>query len=262
MKPGIYHDISGDDYHSRAGYSASFFKQCFKENLAKAKFNRIELTADTEEIGHGVHADVLEPDKELLVRGPDRRGTNDWKAAKEDAEWNGKILVKGQVYDQIKQMSASLKHHSRCGEILAWDDKVCEASIWHELDGLLVKIRPDLFSAKRRAIADVKTCQSSDPYEFQKTSWQLGYPIQAAFYVKIANEFGIPIDDFYFLTVEKKFPYLAHCHKLSRAALNYGLDVVDRMLPLIKEAHESDTWLTGWPDETELDLPSWVQESA
>ena len=70
------------------------------------------------------------------------------------------------------------------------------------------------------------------------------------------------IDDFYFLTVEKKFPYLAHCHKLSRAALDYGLGVVDRMLPLIKEAHETDTWLTGWPDETELDLPSWIQESA
>ena len=260
MKPGIYHDLPGDEYHSLPGYSSSFLKQCFKENLAKAKHSKFELSAEVEEVGHGVHTAALEGEKDLLVRGPDRRGTKEWNAAKLEAEYQGKILIKGKVLDQVRDMASALFAHPRCGEILTWEDKVCEASIFQEVDGLLCKIRPDIYSVKQRAMADVKTCQSSDPREFMRSAWSYGYQIQASFYMRIAREFGIEVDNFYFLTVEKKAPYFVHCHRLSEHALNYGYEVIERLLPIVKKAHDTDVWPTGWGNESDLDIPAWLQD--
>ena len=141
------------------------------------------LAADTEEIGNGTHADLLEPEKDLLVRGPENRRGNAWKDAKADAEAEGKILLKADVYDQVKRMSANVLRDQACAELLTAEDRICEASIFwkHERTGLEVRVRPDVYVPSLGIIGDVKTTVSSHPRKFARQSMSLGYQSRPLF---------------------------------------------------------------------------------
>jgi hypothetical protein len=51
------------------------------------------------DIGKAVHALILEPEKDLVMRGPEDRRGSKWKDAKAKAEKDGKVFLTEKDYD-------------------------------------------------------------------------------------------------------------------------------------------------------------------
>ena len=97
-------DISNEEYHSRPGYSASFGKVFLDESPLHAKESEFNLSAEIEETGNAYHANLLEPEKDLIIEGPETRRGKAWSEAKELADLDGKILVTAGVFKNFQAL--------------------------------------------------------------------------------------------------------------------------------------------------------------
>lgn len=258
----IEHDVTNYEYHNlREGYSSSFIKKAHLESLAHAAEGSSSISQAIADFGSAVHAMTLEPEKDLVIEGPENRRGNAWKDAQESADAAGKILLPEKEFWVAHAAAKSVLEHPVAGTILKAKDKICEASIFvtHPRTGLKLKIRPDIYIPSMRTMADVKTTQSSEPKKFTRQAWSMGWVIQAAFYQMCAELAEWEVDHFLFLSVEKVPPYAAHAHHVSQQAMDRGLAIVEHTLDKIAEAERTGVWGLGWGDRSMLDVPAWMQ---
>lgn len=212
---GIYSDISNADYHASDGASKSdlFLLQrsaahLWAERIDPNREPRTETPAML--TGTAVHYATLQP-AEFEARylcGPNNDArTKEWKAAAEQAEAEGKRILKPAEHEQIMAMATAYRSHPMVAELLAAG--VAEQSIFWSLAHLpnaQFKTRPDWISYSDE-ILDLKTTDDARPEHWARHAVNLGYPMQAAMQIDgYQAQFGEPPARFLWAVCERAKP--------------------------------------------------------
>jgi len=228
-----YKDMSNEEYHSLSDYiSSSFIKGVAKHSIAKA-LQPIE-PSQALLFGDAMHTYFEDreafhrrfkvfDDRELIAEILERRPnitsptmTKDYKVAKgqfEDMLGEGQVMLSGQDMDTIQHMFNSATNNGGVKEIYNMYEP---SEIWDEhsflteeedVHGLKYRVRPDRLLVRNdtpMAIIDWKSCRDASEKSFRSDFYRYRYDLQAAFYCEVM---GILVDDFYFVAIEKEYPY-------------------------------------------------------
>lgn len=181
------------------------------------------------DVGTALHALFLEDtDKTILWNGT-RRG-NDYKEF--CAENQGKLILPKKDYDTVHGMHDKLRKLTEVEELmgLRFEAEV-PGIIEHITDSfanIKLKGKADAlcFDGDTNYLVDLKTTAKSLD-EFQRSARWMMYNQQAYLYSRI---FGV--DDFYFLVVEKEFPYEVGIFKASDDFLRSGQHEFEKSIDL------------------------------
>ena len=279
MKPGVYTDISNNDYHTSAGYSSTTIKKFLNQTPASILFEKTNKPKDDKpaySLGSAVHSLILEPEKfddDFAVTGNWNLRTNLGKETRDRfvAENQGKIIITPEDYAQARMMANSVLDHPMSSACLT-GTKNENSIFWkedfesREVEGLnleiLLKVRPDAISTDYPIIYDIKTCKSAAYKDFQKDIVNFGYHISAAMYLKGVNsceEFTNQkfYDSFCFICVEKEPPYQVAVYELDPEFLRIGAMFFNKALERLALALHYD-----WPTYPEsiriMEPPKWA----
>ena len=256
---GIHTDISNADYHASEGYSSSFAKAWYKSTPAHATADRPFRTSIAFDLGTAVHGWALEG--VLPVEGPESRRGHAWADAKAEAELLETVALTSGDFAKVELMVNALHGNPHIHKLLAHKERVCEASVFaeHPDTKLRMKARPDLYIESKGLIVDIKTTQSAEPYQFTRQMAQLGYSLQAAWYVRTLQLAGLKAERFLFANVEKEPPYATSIVEVGENLMQHDMEIVERVLSEIKQAEETQSYTTGWPAVHVVDeLPPWA----
>lgn len=191
MQPGIYYDISNEDYHGGPGISKS---QLDDIAINPAIFQWRKGAPEDDEkkaaldMGTALHCLLLEPeefDKRFIVAPPFNRRTNEGKADEQrflkDCESTGMTVMDAEQGRKLQLMRASALAHPAARWLLEAEGHQ-EASIyWNdEQNGELCRIRPDKFLSGQPVIVDVK--KVADMSRFARHVEEFRYHVQDAYY--------------------------------------------------------------------------------
>jgi exodeoxyribonuclease VIII len=250
--------MTNESYHAHPSISSSDVKAVATRSLAHWKYKTYRASPAFA-LGSAVHALVLEPHKNLVVRGPeDRRGAK-WKDASLAADLDGKILLTEGDYDLAAEIANSVLANDVVQTWLAHPEFVAEASFFAEdgQTGVNIKCRPDGHIVDSGIIFDIKTTRDASPDGFPKEIRNYGYDLQAAFYLRTLSEAGWPAKKFFFVAVEKEPPYAVGLHVMTDRYLEHANERVTRTLEKINAAVTAGDYTTGWPMINDIDLPRW-----
>ena len=251
-------DIPIDEYHRHPNISSSDVKAVATRSLAHWKYKTYKASSAFA-LGSAVHALVLEPHKDLVVRGPeDRRGAK-WKDASLAADLDGKILLTESDFDLARQIADAVRANPVVRGWLAEPWFVAEASFFADDSetGVNIKCRPDGWIPNGGIVFDIKTTRDASPEGFPREMRSYGYDLQAAFYLRTLREAGFDAKKFIFVAVEKEPPYAVGLHVMTDRYLEHANVRVTRTLEKINAARAADDYTTGWPIINDIDLPRW-----
>ena len=261
---GIHADISNEEYHALKeieglpAVSSSFIKAWYKTSPYHATADLPDKKSTALDIGTAVHSWTLEG--VLPIKGTEKRVGKAWQDAVAEAKEQNTVALNHADYEKVEHCVAALHKNPHIKMLLEHKKRVCEASVFAKHEGLCLKARPDLYIQSQGIIADIKTTQSANPYDFERiTLDRFGYTIQAAFYVKTLTLAKLPVKRFLFINVEKEPPFATSIVEVGEKLIEYGTEVVNRTLAEIQVAEKTQDYSTGWPPvHYANDLPGWV----
>jgi hypothetical protein len=232
MQPGI-HDISIEAYHASDGLSRSalmLFKKSpqhyYNEYLSENKVTRSATPALL--FGDALHTYVLEHDKFF-----DRYAF--------DESYPGKKMIKEDDYFDIVNIAQSLDNDPTAKHLIS-KAQYEKAIYWQDDDtGILCKCRPDILHGNM--ICDLKTTNDASEKSFKYSIWKYGYHIQAAMTLDgIYKILGKKIEDFIFIAVEKKAPFVIAVYILDTQSIEKGRDEYKELLVKYKDCLDKNEW--------------------
>lgn len=260
MKNKYYREMTNDEYHAdKNAISSTDVKTVINQTLFHWK-NSVRKVSTAFDLGTALHSVLLEPEKDLVVKGPkDRRG-NAWKDLYAEAEAEGKVLLTEGDYYEVEAMQRAVLFTPPAADLVCDENMVPEASFFVQCPetGLTLKCRPDGLLQERGIVFDIKTTQDASPNGFARAVSQYAYDVQSAFYTYVLSLCGITVDRFLFVAVEKSAPYCVQVHELSNF---YSAQAHVRMmqgLRQIAKAIETEDFGTHWPDVNVIELPKWL----
>jgi exodeoxyribonuclease VIII len=250
---GIVYDMSNAEYHKQIGYSSSAIKTVCKQSLAHYMAQKPLGDSPAFALGSAVHATLLEPERDLVFKGPKTRVSKMYKemyANKKDDE----VVLTEVEYHVHNKMCNSALDNPICNEILTHKERVTESSVFvtDPHSGLNLKTRPDLYIPETGQIFDIKTTIDASPEGFAEQVGKYAYHIQAAFYLYTCKLAGLKAKEFNFIAVEKTSPYIAHLHKVSPELMIKSIGKVKEILVQIATANLTGEYGTGWGDYSTL----------
>ena len=240
MQPGIYYDISNEDYHGGPGISKS---QLDDIAINPAIFQwRKGAPEDSEkkaalDMGTALHCLLLETeefDKRFIIAPTFNRRTNEGKADEQrflqDCESSGMTVMDAEQ-----------------GASIYWSD---------EHTGELCRIRPDKFLSGQPVIVDVK--KVADMSRFARHVEEFRYHVQDAYYREgFSKHFGeYPL--FVFIAVSESIDcgrYPVRTFQLQEDDVAVGYDLFRRNLDTYHECMLSGNW--GGIEE--ITRPDWAK---
>ena len=269
VEPGIYPEMSNEEYHASEGISKSGISLILESPL-KYKSRYIDLigqeTTPAMVMGSATHTAVFEPEKfdaEYAVCPKCDKRTKEGKAVYADfLESAGEKTVIGEDDSaQIKQMREAVYNHPVAGPLVSHPFKMIEHSIYcqHSATGLLVKIRPDCIIEGRQMIVDLKTTTNASAGAFSSSCVGYTYHIQAGMYLAIARQHGIDVNEFVFVAVEKTAPFSVGVYRADKEMIALGYDEFERAMELYAKCMELHSWPGYNGDQmTTIGLPTWA----
>ena len=264
MKKRFVRNLPIDQYHAGEEISHSGIVKLLKspEHYMQYKTGG-EGPTPAMEFGSAFHAFILEPEvfaKNYVLAPKFDKRTKDGKesAAKWDEENVGKTPLAADQIEALTAMRESVYKHAGGAKMLAKGE--AESSLYwtDEITGLKCRIRPDwLFDG---GMADLKSCVSASKADFAKAVANLGYDIEAAFYIDGMKAVTGKSVDFFFIAVEKTAPYTTACYKASQEMIEVGRAKYRGGLELLKWCQENKQYPGYQPNgEVEtIDLPRWA----
>jgi hypothetical protein len=230
MQPGIYDDLSMDDYHGGPGISSSQLKAA-GHSMADFAFP-VRKESSAMNLGTAAHLAILEPElfDRYYIDNP--RPAADWRQEKAALilHTGGSIDAVADVlkvkpdtakkYCEAPETLALLEHfaavppgsvpalspddvalaqairdavmgHPIAGQLFE-DGKAEQSFYWQdEATGLLCKCRPDWLRFDGHEIS-LKTSRSASLEQFQKDAYNMGYHLSTAYYRDGMDILGIP----------------------------------------------------------------------
>ena len=255
---GLVIGMSNEEYHAQAGISSTAVKTVYKKSLAHWKgAKRSKSTAFA--MGSAVHAVLLEPERDLVVKGPKTRKSKIF-GEMEEGLLQDQILLTEVEYHVANRIAKGATDNPPCKAILQHPDRQNAVSIFAECErtGLTIKTRPDCMIASENSVYDVKTTVDASPFGFARETQKYGYDIQGAFYVYTCQMAKIDIKEFSFIACEKSAPYVSHLHVIGPELLASATERMHRILAIISDANKQEDFGTNWGDYTILELPKWL----
>ncbi len=251
-------DMPNSEYHSHPSISSSDVKLVAAKSLAHWQA-KVYKDNPAFALGSAVHALVLEPEKNLVLRGPEDRRGNKWKEAQLAADLDGKILLTEGDYDLAQAIAAPVIAHEVVSGWLADPEFVAEASFFatDPQTGVKIKCRPDGYLPSAGIVFDIKTTRDASPEGFPREIRNYNYDLQAAHYLRCLHGAGYKASAFIFVCVEKEAPYAVGLHALTGNYLDAANMRVTETLEKISRAEATSIFTTGWPLINYVDLPRW-----
>jgi len=221
-------------------------------------------------IGTAVHTRVLEPDSWdssycVAPEGINRRtkdGKAEWEAFTTASE--GRTVLSKEDDDLVRLMSLAVRQHPAAAALLAMPGMAESTWMTHdESTGLQLKCRPDWLTNDGKYIVDLKTTADASPREFARSIAQWRYHVQAGFYMNVVDQAtGVRPEQFLFICVEKKPPYVCAVYAADEQMIAMGAEVARRDLDTLAIAKAADAW-PGYSDQVEsISLPAWMRPKA
>ncbi|PHM70373.1 PD-(D/E)XK nuclease-like domain-containing protein [Xenorhabdus sp. KJ12.1] len=268
MKPGIYYDISNEDYHKGEGVSKSMLDDI--EEMPAEFICRRDSPIDEEktkalDMGTALHCLLLEPDEfsnRFIEAPPFNRRTNAGKQEEQEFQKEcadtGKIIMDYEQHRKLKIIRDSAMAHPTAKSLLEIDGK-SECSIYWEdsTTGILCRSRPDRLVENHHWIVDVKT--TADINRFDKTAYDYRYHVQGAFYSDGYKEIIGETPTFAFIVVSTTVNcgrYPVRTYIMTEQAKSAGRAAYQRNLATYAECLRTDEW----PGLRELSLPYYAKE--
>jgi exodeoxyribonuclease VIII len=256
-------DMTNEEYHAHPNISSSDVKAVASKSLAHWKA-KVYKASPAFALGSAVHALVLEPEKNLVLRGPEDRRGNKWKEAQLAADLDGKILLTEADFDLAEKIAEETRAHPVVARYLIDKTFVAEASFFatDPITGVNIKCRPDGYLQDHGVVFDIKTTRDASPSGFPREIRGYNYDLQAAFYLRCLRAAGYEARSFIFVAVEKEAPFAVGLHELTEDYLAVADMRVTATLEEISRAEAFDTFQTGWPLINHVDLPRWQVDRA
>lgn len=226
--------MSNEQYHSNEGYiSSSFIKSVSKHSIAKA-LKPIE-PSQALFFGDAMHTYFESREQfhkrfivfkdseiiaEILERRPDISAptmTKEYKSFKNDFQCSlqeGQSVISEQDMETIQQMYNSAIRNEALRDMYESyypyqvQDEYSFFTEEEDVFGLKYRVRPDRLlvddDKNPVAIIDWKSCRDASIKAFRSDFYKYRYDLQAAFYCDVLD---ISIDNFYFVAIEKEYPY-------------------------------------------------------
>ena len=232
--------MSNVDYHARPELSCSSVKTLLKNPYEFVAGIKKEPTISMD-FGSAVLIMLLEPDdfdKEFAIMPKfDLRKTSDKEARVAfEAENQGKTYLTPEIYENALQCA-------EIGRQIAgrfFKDGIAEASFFSEIDGIGVRCRPDYYIESLGLVVDVKTTQDASPDGFIRSIASYGYHIQDAFYTDTLRSLNKPVNQFLFVAIETKPPYMVGLYTLDEVSRDFGRSEYQRGLNIYERLDEFD----------------------
>lgn len=265
-EPGVYGDLSNEDYHAdpipEGSLSASGAKTLLK---APAKFRweqKHPTFKDTYDFGSVAHAKALSDDTVTIVRVE----ANDWrtntaKAIRDEAREAGHVALLAKDCDVVDEMVAALMAEPDAKELLTLPGKSEQSAFWQDkTTGVWLRARfdrlPEPVEGQPFVIVDYKTAASSEPETFAKACADYGYFMQAPWYCDAVRTLGIhPDPAFVFVVQEKDPPYLVSVCQLDMEAMQLGERLNARAIELYADCSRTGVWPGYTQDVAHISLP-------
>lgn len=267
MNNTIHKGMSDAEYRSHVERVSAHDTMDFSKNpygyFRKKEAGVRDEPTDAMRLGTAVHSAVLTPkiytESYVVLPGNiTRRAGKAWEAF--SAENAGKEILKQEEADMIGGISDAIYAHKNASEILSWvDADDMEVSLFYELGGLECKSRLDFVVPEDGIVGDLKTAADASPEGFMKACDAFQYDVQAAMYMRAAEECGLKADHFVFIAVENKFPFTVGVYSFSRNSefIRAGeLEVNKRLADMRRWADGTLEHPAGWV-EHDLALPAW-----
>lgn len=273
IKPGLYPDITNEQYHKGPGISSSGVKLIIEksplhywERYLNPKREPDKETPDML-LGSLVHTMVLEPDnleRDWAVEPDVNKRT---KAGREEVAAfykrnQGKKIVSRDSLSRAEAIASAVRRHPKAAKI--FEDGVHEQSLyWVDPDtGVLCKCRPDWW--RSFMLADLKTTIDASEDGFQRAVFNFGYHISAAMYLDGVKEHtGEPLEDFVFSVVEKEPPYAVANYRINEEDIAIGRKQYKQALETYARCMEKGTERRHWPgyplEIQPISLPPWAR---
>jgi hypothetical protein len=211
----IVPNLPYDEYAKCPGVNASLLKLVHRKSLLHARaYLDGEFAEESAELdfGHCFHSLALEGREDFVTKPAtytnEKEEVKPWNAnanvCKAWIEAQGdKVVLNNDSAVAVKTMAQVVRE--QLGGALKGR---IELSLFAEMKGVPVKCRVDLLpDDESEGIIDLKSCQSAEPSKFMRSSYDLGYHIQAAFSLDIANLLGLNRKSFSLLAVESAPPH-------------------------------------------------------
>ncbi len=241
MKVGIY-DMTSKDYHAADGCSKStIFKLEGKTDLAFEQFLK-DGVKETEAMKFGtmIHCSVLEGEcfNDRYTLAPDiNKNTKEYKAFKESL--GAKLPLDQDDKNRVDAMTKNIKSHVLANAVLMGKHE--KSFFWLDKETQLIcKCRPDSIHLNAGIIADLKSADEINADDWIKKAYDLGYHVQAAFYLdgveaaiqQSGNSLGLQTipDKFVFVAVESKAPYQVAVYDFPDFFIDEGRKTYKRLL--------------------------------
>ena len=192
--------------------------------------------------GSAVHTCVLGEGDEYVRHPDDEEGylssAGSWNSTKKSKEWiaeqraAGRIPLKGDRYDSIRQAQNSILAHPVAAELFTDPAGRAEVSAYHEaVPGLWMRSRFDLL---RGSLVDLKTAADPHPDAWRVQAWKLGYHVQDVSYRRAFMACTGQPDPgpMVFIVVGSKAPYLVSVVSLDAEFERLGNEQLDAALDL------------------------------
>jgi hypothetical protein len=252
-------DMTNEDYHSTSGISSSAVKAVYKKSLAHWKGEKRNPNNPAFAMGSAVHANLLEKERNLVVKGPKTKSSLAFKEMKNNLA-EDQILLTEVEFNVANCITRGALSNPSCASYLNHPHRLNEVSIFVEdpISGLILKTRPDLLIEDEHTVFDVKTTQDASPRGFLKECLKYGYLLQGAHYVYACKLAGYDVDKFSFIACEKSAPYLSHIHLMSSEIMHWAMKQLHKTLAVIAKAEKDSDYSTGWGDYTVIEKPDWL----
>ena len=268
-KPGIYKNVTIEDYHRSMGISASGINKILispKTYWYEYLSGEVKEEKESFIFGNALHTLVLEPetfnDRFHVYQGMDRRT----KAGKEAWELlatisKDKDLMSEDDFKEVSLMAQNIRDHAFFKKVIQSDGACIEDSLLFLDDeiGANLRSRPDYYNTNSRVIVDFKTTKSASPFSFARSIIDYGYHRQGAIALDgLTKLTGDEYTSVILFAVEKEPPYLVACYLLPDEAITLGRKQYKRGARTYKACLDNDFWPGYEEIIMPIELPRWA----
>ena len=283
---GAHQGISATRYHSIKAASASQLRTLHASTPAHLAYQSRQPFVPTWEtiLGELIHHAVLEPsrpfpqlavvpetypapdDSTVVKKGGAKPGEPiewNWRAKacqqwRRDAEAAGLIVVSRDDLDEISQAVERVHACPEAREIV--ENANTEVTlIWEHVSGFPCKARLDLVP-RGPILADLKTCRDASPAGFERHAWDMGYHIQAAWYLIGWDNCGADVrTEFQFIAYERGVG-LVKVHRVSKSLLEVGISQAIAAFDRFRESSISGEWAGYESGVGTLEVPKFARK--
>ena len=265
IEPGIYPDISHDDYHNGPGISSSGIK-----NLARSAAHYREYRDNPAKrtpaltTGDAFHCLTLTPDdfdKRFIVKPAvarrkqvDKGFWAQWETDNADKIW----LTQGEL-DLANRLRDAVISHPTARTLL--ESGTPEQSVyWRDPETkVLCKCRHDWYSDSHNAIVDLKSAVNASKSAFQRAINTYLYHVSFAFYFDGTHAAGLLCERYAWVVVEKTAPFSVAIYSPESEWLEYGRMVYRGALRRFVECLKTKEWPAYPLEVRSLEMPGYAK---